>query len=161
MMRGAIVLATLIAVQVGPLAAQNPQVRRQMLQQQVVERFMANYRAQAGLTDEQGRRLEDMTRRSFEARTALALRERTLWFALEGQMRPGVAANADSVAKLIDDLLALESERVERARAEQREFATFLSPVQRAQLTLAWRRLQMQIERVRGGQGRGPGVQGR
>jgi len=159
-MRGAIVVATLLVVGIGPLAAQNPQVRRQMLQQQVVERFMTNYRSQAGLSDEQYRRLEDVTRESFEARAELVRRERGLWFALEGQMRPGVAANPDSVSALIDRILALEAERLDRARAEQREFATFLSPVQRAQLTLAWRRLQMQIERVRGGQGRGPGGPG-
>lgn len=159
-MRGTIMLALLLAVPATPLVAQNPQVRRQMLQQQVVERFMANYRSQAGLSNEQYGRLADVTRESFEARAELARRERDLWFALEGQMRPGVAANADSVTTLIDRLLAVEAERLDRARAEQREFATFLNPVQRAQLTLAWRRLQMQIERVRGGQMRGPGGPG-
>ncbi len=159
-MRRAITLAVVLAVSATPLMGQNPQVRRQMLQQQIVERFMTNYRTQSGLTDEQYDRLQALTRQSFEARAELARRERALWFALEGQMRPGVAANADSVTRLIDGLLALEAERLERARTEQREFATFLTPVQRAQLTLAWRRLQLQIERVRGGQMRGPGGPG-
>ncbi len=159
-MRGAIMVAMALVVMAAPLEAQNPQARRQLLQQQIVERFMTNYRSQAGLTDEQYGRFEQLTRQSFEARADLARRERALWLALEGQMRPGIAANADSVTTLIDGLLALEAERLERARAEQREFATFLTPVQRAQLTLAWRRLQMQIERVRGGQMRGPGGPG-
>ena len=45
---------------------------------------------------------------------------------------------------------------MDQARAELDEYATFLDPVQRAQLTIAWRRLQMQIEGVRG---RGLGMQ--
>jgi hypothetical protein len=48
----------------------------------------------------------------------------------------------------LDTLVDLQGERIARVRAEQEEFATFLSPVQRAQLTLALRRLQNQIERV-------------
>jgi hypothetical protein len=76
--------------------------------------------------------------------------ERDLWVALEGQMRPGVAADADSVDALIDGILAVQERRTAQARAEQEEYADFLSPVQRAQLTLSWRRFQMQIDRVRG-----------
>lgn len=137
----------------GPAAAQNPPMRRQTLQLQVVERFLTNYRAQAGLTDEQFERLQEVLRASFEARNALAQRERDAFRELEGQMRPGVAADEARVTELLDDLVQVQTERAERARVEQQEYAGFLSPVQRAQLTLAWQRLQMQMERVRAGQG--------
>ncbi len=130
------------------LAGQNRDVRRDRLQEEVIRRFMENYRSQAGLDDEQYTRFRDVAQQAFEARNAFNRRERTVWRALEGQMRPGVAADPDSVTQLLDTLVDLQGERVARVRAEQEEFATFLSPVQRAQLTLALRRLQNQIERV-------------
>jgi Spy/CpxP family protein refolding chaperone len=149
-----LVLSTIAALAfAGPAVAQNPPMRRQALQQQVVERFLTNYRTQAGLTDEQFERLRETLRQSFEARNALAQREREAFRELESQMRPGVAADEAKVTDLLDDLVRIQAERAERARAEQQEYAAFLSPVQRAQLTLAWQRLQMQMERVRAGRG--------
>jgi hypothetical protein len=148
MMRS-VVLPLVLLVSVGSsLAAQDPEVRRERLRQQVMERFMENYRGQAGLSDEQYSRFRDVTRRSFEARNRLNRRERELWRALEGQMRPGMAANADSVARILDELVGLQAQQAEQQRLDQQAYAEFLSPVQRAQLTLAFRRLQLQIEQV-------------
>src|SRR2546430_15577876 len=61
-------------------------------------------------------------------------------------MRPGFAANADSVSRLLDAIVASRAAAVEQLRADEREFATFLSPVQRAQLFLQLERLQRNIE---------------
>ena len=151
MMRTLVLSAIAALVLVGPAAAQNPPMRRQMLQQQVVERFLANYRTQAGLDDEQFERLRETLRRHFEARNALAQREREALRDLESQMRPGVAADEGTVTGLLDGLVRIQEERAEQARKEQQEYAGFLTAVQRAQLTLAWQRLQMQMERVRAG----------
>jgi hypothetical protein len=150
-MRALILMACAVSL-AAPLAGQNPQLRRQ-LQQQVVERFMENVRVQAGLSEEQMERVREVARQSFEDRQALAERERDTWRALEGQMRPGVAADADSLGALMDQLLTIQEERVAQARQEQATYAEFLTPVQRAQLTIAWHRLHMQIERIRGGPG--------
>ena len=141
-----IAMTTLAA---GPLLAQNPP-RRQQLQQQVVQRFMTNYRAQAGLNDEQFTRFQEVIQYSFQLRTESLQQERQLWMALEGQMRPGVAADADSLEALMNVIIDIQQQRVDQSRAELERYASFLDPVQRAQLTIAWRRLQMQIEGVRG-----------
>jgi len=159
-MRSLVLSAIAALVLAGPLAAQNPQMRRQMLQQQVVERFLANYRVQAGLTDEQFAKVQEESRRAFDARAELAERERQTLRELEAQMRPGVAADEGKVVSLLDALVQIQLERAAQAREEQEEYAAFLDPVQRAQLTLAWARLQMQIERVRAGRQGGPGMQG-
>jgi len=148
----ALILMACAASLAPPLAGQNPQLRRQ-LQQQVVERFMENVRVQAGLSEAQMERVRDVARQSFEDRQALAERERDTWRALEGQMRPGVAADADSLGALMDQLLTIQEERVAQARREQATYAEFLTPVQRAQLTIAWHRLHLQIERIRVGPG--------
>jgi hypothetical protein len=149
-MRKLFTVILLLAAGTSTLSAQNPQVRQQRLRQQVVERFMQNLRTQAGLTEDQHERLQEVTRQSFLDRAELLAQERAIWGALEGQMRPGVAADGDSLARLIDAVIDAQGARIEQARAEQRELAEFLTPVQRAQFTLAWRRLQMQIERARG-----------
>lgn len=124
---------------------------REALQRQVVQRFMENVRVSAGLTDTQFDQFQRVLRQAFDARAQLAQKEREIWSALEGQMRPGIAADADSVARLLDALVAVETERTRQVREEQQAFAQFLTPVQRAQVTMAFRRLQQQIERIRQG----------
>ena len=156
-----LVSLALVAVLAAPLSAQEPQMRRQMLREQVMERFMVNLRTQAGLNDEQLERVRATFREGAEFRSALSMQERDVWQALEGQMRPGVAADADSVDALLERVLELREERSARDRAEQEVFAEFLTPVQRAQVMMAWHRLQMQVERVRAGRGPmqgGPGL---
>lgn len=143
-----VVVALLVAGTVPSVAAQQPDARRQQLRQQVMQRFLQNYRNAAGLDEGQFSQFRTLAERAFEARNELQRRERSLWQALEGQMRPGVAADPDSVTVLLDGLVGIQTERVELLRSEQAEFAAFLTPVQRAQLTLSLRRLQMQIDRV-------------
>jgi hypothetical protein len=131
-----------------PAVAQNPAPARQELMRQVTERFMENYRQQAGLTPEQNQRFRTIAQRTFQQRRQRQQREQQLWRALELQMRPGMAANPDSVTKLLDEIVASRATAVEEARSDQKEFATFLSPVQRAQLFLAFERLQRNIQNV-------------
>jgi hypothetical protein len=63
-------------------------------------------------------------------------------------MRPGVAANEDSVITLIDSLVVLPEQRTRAVRAEQQEYAEFLSPVQRAQLLLTHRRFEANTQQI-------------
>ena len=162
MRRGFVAIAMFLTVSVGSLAAQNPQQRHQ-LQQRVMERLMQNFRAQAGLTEEQFSRFQEVAARSTSARQQSQMRERELWQALERQLRPGIAADGDSVSGLLDGLIRIQADRVEQARADQAAYAEFLTPVQRAQLTVMTRRLQQNIESIirrrgppRGGPGNRP-----
>jgi len=131
--------------------------QRQMLQQQVMQRYMQNYRQQAGLNDKQFQDFTQLTERAFNERTELQQRERVLWQALEAQMKPGVAADADSLVKLIDTILEVQEELVKTEQRNQKDLAEFLTPVQRAQLMLSQRRFHNNIQNVmrnRGGGGR-------
>lgn len=141
-MRGlGVLLMILVAV---PLAAQQP--RRQALEQRIVEQFYENYRRQAALSPEQFNRFRGVATRALQQRRDRTQRERRLWMALEEQMRPGMAANSDSVTKLMDGIVALRLANVDQLKADDKEYATFLSPVQRAQLFLAFERFQRNIE---------------
>ncbi|MSR06981.1 MAG: hypothetical protein EXR93_07955 [Gemmatimonadetes bacterium] len=144
---GFLAAAALVAA---PLAAQQPGApRRQLLETRISEQFLENYRRQAGLTPEQFTRFRTIATRSFQQRRERQQRERGLWISLEMQMRPGVAAVPDSVNKLLDGIVALRLANVDQFKADDREYATFLSPVQRAQLFLATERLQRSIEDIR------------
>ena len=157
-MRAMVVLGLIAGLSGSAMAQAGPPAER--IREQVVQRFMANYRHQAGLTEEQFGQVQTVLRRSMEARRGLQERERNLLRGLESQMRPGMAANPDSVAGLLDDLLQVQADRVELNRREQARFAEFLTPVQRAQLVLAVTRLEAQIDDLmrqrREGMGRRP-----
>jgi hypothetical protein len=144
MMRS-ILFAVGMALLAAPVAGQ---VRQdpERLREQVVQRFIENYRTQAGLTDAQFDRFRTSVRRQWEARRGVEQRERAIVQALGGQLRPGVAADPDSVTRLLDALEAVQAERIDRLRSEQAEFREYLSPVQRAQLVLSFARLERQIE---------------
>ncbi|HEX9631016.1 MAG TPA: hypothetical protein VGA02_01030 [Gemmatimonadales bacterium] len=131
----------------GPLSGQ---VRQdpERLREQVVQRFIENYRMQAGLTDAQVERFRSSVRRQWEARRQAEQREREILQALGGELRPGVAADADSVTRLLDALESVQADRMGQLRSEQAEFREYLTPVQRAQLVLAFTRLERQIEEL-------------
>jgi hypothetical protein len=156
-------MATMIGLLAAPaLAQQRPGMPPEQLRAQIMQRFTTNYRQAAGLTDEQFEQFGEVTERVFEERAQLQQRERDLWQALEGQMRPGIAADGDSLNALMEALFDVQAEHVERARAAQGAYAAFLTPVQQAQLMLAMRRFMFQIEGVRRRmmqqQGRRPGM---
>ena len=139
--------ATLMVSGFADAQVQNARQRRQLLEQ-VVERLLENGRVQAGLNDEQFNRYSEIARRSFANRNEIQRHERVLWQALEGQMRPGVAADEDSVVVLMDFLLAAPERRMRAMQAEQGEYAEFLTPVQRAQLMLTHRRFEANIQQI-------------
>jgi len=142
-----ILMAVAFGLLAGPLAGQaGPDPER--LRAQIVQRFIENYRAQAGLTDAQFQRFQESVRRQWDARRALEQREREIVQALGGQLRPGVAADQDSVTALLDALVDVRTRQTDRLRAEQAEYAEYLTPVQRAQLVMAFARLERQIEDI-------------
>ena len=100
--------------------------------QQVEERFAQRVREELGLTDDETQKLRTVARGWFDKRRALEAEERALRQALAGQLRPGIAANSDSVTKLTQRLLDLKVTYAETYRQENRELG-FLTPVQRAQ----------------------------
>jgi hypothetical protein len=75
--------------------------------------------------------------------------ERDLRQALNRQLRPGVAADADSVARLVDGLTEQRVAYAETFREEMREVAAILTPVQRGQYLLLRDRLMQRVQEIR------------
>lgn len=143
--------------------AMDPQ-RREQLMAQIQERFAERVQARLGLTNQQMDRLRAEMRTNRDQHQRLQGQEQDLRRAIGEQLRPGVAANQDSLSRLLD---AVAANHVARAQLEQQELRdlSFLSPVQRAQLLLMRQMLLQRVETIRegrsmGGTGR-PGFGGR
>jgi hypothetical protein len=86
--------------------------------------------------------------------------------ALESQMQPGVAANSDSVRKLMDGMQTGRAEMLKIEQDQDREMSGYLNPVQRARYQQMRERLmqragELRMERREGrGMGRGQGMGG-
>jgi Spy/CpxP family protein refolding chaperone len=119
------------------------------IRQQIETRFGQQIQAALGLTDEQAVKLRSTFQVYNPKRRALESEERAIKRGLQAQLRPGIAANSDSVAKLVTRLLAGKVAYAQTFVDEDREMATYLTPVQRAQFQVMRERLLARIEQLR------------
>jgi Spy/CpxP family protein refolding chaperone len=156
-------LAAALLLVAAPLTAQQAATDTDavMLRRRIEDRFAQRVQEELGLDDAQAAKLREVAggwavkRRGYEAE------ERSLKRALADQMRPGIAANPDSVTRLTQRLLDLRVTYAESYRSEYRELG-FLTPVQRAQYVALRERLLDALRRIReerraAGGGMGPG----
>ncbi len=146
-------LALAAVVLAPPLSAQNrdpddPQ-RAEQLRQQVEGRFAERVRERLQLSDDQMTRLRGTARTYAARRRELADRERDIRSALAEQLRPGVAADQDSVSRLTDALVSLRSAHAQALRDENREMSEYLTPLQRSQLFVMRERLMRRAREIR------------
>ena len=143
-------MAILPATAAGQDTVPDP-ARAAQLRQRIEQRFGERLREELGLSDEQASRLRIALAALAARRRGMEQDERRMRQALASQLRPGIAANADSVAKLVD---ALTNHRVAYAqtfRDEMRELSTILNPVQRGQYLMLRDRLMQRAEELRQG----------
>lgn len=131
-----------------PVPAQEPDdpARAGDLRRRIEERFTARVQEDLGLSDQQAEKLRRTAGNYFDQRRRLEAEERRIRAALAGELRPGVAANPQTVSRLTDDLLDVKVRYAESYRSESKELAGFLDPVQRAQYFILRERL---LDRVR------------
>ncbi len=121
----------------------------QVLRQRIEDRFAQRVQEQLSLSDEQLAKLRATSMTYGGRRRDLEARERLLRSALADQMRPGVAANQDSVSKLTDALVGLRASYAKTFQDENAELATYLTPVQRSQLLAMRERFMRRIQEIR------------
>lgn len=126
----------------------NDPVLLERLRRQIEMRFGERLREELGLNEDQASRLRVSLAALAAKRRGLEQDERRMRQALAFQLRPGVAANSDSVARLVD---ALTSHRVAYAQTfkdEMRELSTILNPVQRGQYLMLRDRLLQRAQEL-------------
>lgn len=152
--RGIVAAALLVAPAMLP-AQGAPGERAEQLRERIERMFANRLRQDLGLGEAEAQQVGAVLAEWGDTRRQLEQEERTLRRALDGQLRPGVAANSDSLTRLIDRLLRNRVEYAESFQGEMRALVPILSPVQRAQFL----RLRDQIlQRVRELQEQRPGV---
>jgi hypothetical protein len=133
------------------------------LRAQIEDRFSQRVQEELRLTPDQAAKLRGSQERFGARRRALLRAQMERRRALEDQMQPGVAANADSVRRLMDGNQAGRAELLKVEQDEDREMAGYLTPVQRARYQRMreqfMRRVAEMREQRRGGR-MGPGMGG-
>lgn len=148
-------LGVLVAGAVVPAMAQDPgpaRPRVEELRRRIRERLADRIRQDLRLSDDQMQRLRATVGKYATRRRELERRQVALKSALSGQLTPGVAASADSVARLTDDLVDIRVRYAESFREEQAEMSRYLDPVQRGRVTLLRERLTNRAREFRGRQ---------
>lgn len=148
---GAMVLLALLAF-VGSARAQDDaddSAQAAEMRQQIETRFGQLVQTNLGLSDQQAMKLRATFQTYNPRRRAMEAEERSIKQALQGQLRPGIAANSDSVARLVDRLLELKVNYAKSFVDENREMSAYLTPVQRAQFQVMRERLMARIEAIR------------
>ncbi len=124
--------------------------RRSQLEARVRQQFARVVKERLDLTDEQLRKLGQTTQRYEERRRLLLQQERDARMGLRQELMAGDdKADQERVARLLDQLVAVQRQRLQIFEEEQRELATFLTPVQRAKFAALQEALRKRVEQAR------------
>ncbi|HET9512551.1 MAG TPA: Spy/CpxP family protein refolding chaperone [Gemmatimonadales bacterium] len=145
---GLVLAGTLMALGSIPLSAQEGP-RAAALRRELELRFARQVQEQLQLSEEQTTKVRDIMSGYAERRRELELQERQLRVALNSQLRPGIAANPDSVNRLVDAIATGRVSYAQLVQEEMRELSTVLDPVQRGQLFLMRDRLLQRVQEMR------------
>jgi Spy/CpxP family protein refolding chaperone len=156
----------LLATTVPALAAQDrpdtsDAAEARALRQRIRQRWHERVRQDLNLSNDQAAKLEDTEGRFMQRRREIGERQRAINRELREQLQPGVAANADSVRKLMEERERNRRALVELEQDENKEIAGYLSPVQQARYQLMREHLRRRIDQIRdrrqaGGEMTGP-----
>lgn len=123
--------------------------RRAQMEQQLRRSLWQIAKERVGFSDEQMVKLEQTSRRYDERRRALAIEERAQRVALRQELQSDAKADQDRVSKALDRLHQLQRDRVDLQIEEQREFATFMTPVQRARYAALQEQVRRRVDALR------------
>jgi len=140
----------LMALLAPAVQAQDPgPARAQELRRQLEQRFLERLRADLQLTADQDTKVRSILGSFATRRRVLEEEERALRQALGTQLRPGIAANPDSVTVVVDALTANRVSYAQLIQAELKELGGVLTPIQRGQLFLMREQLLMRAQDLR------------
>ena len=148
-------IATLALLAVAaPLDAQRaqpdrPPGDRPALEKRFRERLESVMRQRLGLNDEQARKLQDANGRFEGRRRELFGEERQIRMGLRRALENDSTASNDEVSGLLDRALRLQRQRLDLMESEQKELATFLTPIQRAKYFGLQEQVRRQIDDMR------------
>lgn len=117
--------------------------RNQQLQQQIRRSLWRVAKQRIGFSDDQMLRLERTSQRFDQQRRMLAQEEKAQRVAMRTEILADSSANQSNIAIALEQLHGLQQRRLDLQAEEQKEFATFMTPLQRAKFMA----LQDQVRR--------------
>lgn len=123
-----------------------PQKQRQQLQQQIRRTLWRVAKQRIGFSDDQMVRLERTTQRFDQERRQLAIEEKAQRVTLRSEILADSAANQASIAAALDRIHAVQQRRLDIQADEQKEFATFMTPLQRARFAALQEQVRKRLQ---------------
>src|SRR6266508_1475546 len=154
-----------LAVVVAPvLGAQQPSDTNEAgrLRTQIESTFTRRVQQDLNLSPDQATKLRATQERFGTRRREVMQQQLARRQALENQMQPGIAANSDSVRKLMDGIQTGRADILKIEQDQDREMAAYLTPVQRARYQQMRERFMQRVGELRmerrEGRGMRPGM---
>lgn len=159
--------ALLLLVGAATLSAQVPGARREAklarqaqkadsvrpnranLEQQVRERMAQVTRQRLGATNEQMAKLQATNSKFDDMRRILVAQERDVRMSLRDEMLHPDSARQGQVGALLDRVIKTQRQRVDIEEQEQKELATFLTPLQRAKYFALEQQIRQRVTQMR------------
>jgi Spy/CpxP family protein refolding chaperone len=143
---------TLLSGALAPVEAQGrggAPARRQQLEQQLRRRLWNVTKERVGLTDAQMTKLTQTNQRFDARRRTLNKDERSQRAVLRNEIVAGDKADQNRIAAALDRLQQLQRQRVDLQAEEQRELATYMTPLQRAKYAALQEQVRRRVETLR------------
>ncbi len=140
-----------------PLRNNKAAAERLRVENSLREALARVVRQRLNLTDQQATRLMDVNRRFGEQRLKIARDEMRIRRDLRQSIASGDSTSSPNTARLLDDLLDAQRQRLELQQKEQESLSEFLTPEQRARYIGMMEQLRRRIQQ-RADSGRGAGT---
>ena len=133
---------------------------RLQLEQRFRNRLAAVAKRQLNLTDAQVEKLQKTTQRLAERRRLMMEQERDVRMSLRDELISGDSTRQKQVGDLLDRMVKVQRQRVDLLDEEQKDLATFLTPIQRAKYFGLEEDLRRRLDEMRAQRMGGPGAGG-
>lgn len=126
----------------------NP-AKRALLEQQVRQRIGNRMREELNLTEQQMGKLTELTRKYEEKHRLLQDQERDVRMSLREEVLRADSGRQGQINGLLERFIRNERQRVDLAEQEQKELASFLTPLQRAKYVGLQEVIRTRIQQLR------------
>jgi Spy/CpxP family protein refolding chaperone len=130
-------------------AAQQPDAAAAGQGSQFQQRLAQIVQRQLGLTDAQLQQVIAVNKKYEQSRFLLVQQEREIRITIRDEVLRGDQADQARVSRLLDEMMKVQSQRLQILQDEQKDLSAFLSPVQRAKYLGIQEQVRKRLEQIR------------
>jgi len=118
---------------------------------QFQQRLAQIVQRQLGLTDAQLQQVIGVNKKYEQSRFLLVQQERDIRISIRDEILRGDQADQNRVSRLLDDMMKVQTKRLQILQDEQKDLSAFLTPVQRAKYLGIQEQVRKRLEQMRRG----------